>query len=210
MPRETQEASLSSVYQFCRRVCSTNLAPIPEEGCKCTGGGPTLTSHFITSNYERISSVTSMLKSLGWESFRDRRWDIRDCTLQWIKGFLSGHTQQVLIEGKQSGSSPVTSSFPQCTVFGPILFLTFINDLPQWAQHSKIRLFADDCIILKEIRSSKDCLLLQQDINSIGKWEREWLMEFNSTKCQTLIIPTISTPILSNYHFHEVKDKKRP
>ena len=127
-------------------------------------------------------------------------YGIRGHTLQWIKSFPSGTTQQVLVEGKQSGSAPVTSGVPKGTVLGPILFLTFTNNLPQWAQHSKIRLFADDCIIQKEIRSNQDCH--QQDINSIAKWEREWLMEFNPSKCQTLTIPASPACILHDYHLH--------
>lgn len=130
-------------------------------------------------------------------------YGIRGTNLKWIENFLSDRTQRVLVEGMQSDSAPVTSGVPQGTVLGPILFLVFINDLPEWAKHSKIRLFADDCIIQKEIRSDQDCLLLQQDIDSIGRWEREWLMEFNPSKCQTLTIPTNSTPILHDYRLHD-------
>ena len=60
------------------RVCSTSLGPTCEKWCKCSRGGPnTPIVRFVTNNNERTSSVTATLKSLGWLSLRDRRWDTR-------------------------------------------------------------------------------------------------------------------------------------
>jgi hypothetical protein len=57
----------------------------------------------------------------------------------------------VVIDGVTSNTVPVTSGVPQGTVLGPILFLIYINDFPEYLTHSKLRLFADDSIIYKEI-----------------------------------------------------------
>ena len=57
---------------------------------------------------------------------------------------------------------------PQGTVLGPLLFLVFINDLPDNIL-SRVRLFADDCILYREIRTTQDCHTLQIDLNIFVK-----------------------------------------
>ena len=132
-------------------------------------------------------------------------YGIRGNTLRWITNFLKDRTQRVVVEGKSSGSTPVSSGVPQGTVLGPILFLIYIDDLPSRAQHSTIRLFADDCIIQKSITAEEDCLKLQQDIDNIAQWERDWLMEFHPDKCQVLSIPASRSPIYHSYHLHDTR-----
>ena len=81
-------------------------------------------------------------------------YGIRNDTLQWISAWLSGHTQKVILDGVCSDPAPVLSGVPQGSVLGPILFLIFINDLPDI--NSTVRLFADDCLLYRNIRGSGD------------------------------------------------------
>ena len=75
---------------------------------------------------------------------------VRSPTQKWFDNFLSGRTQQVMVDGKLSDIAPVTSGVPQGSVLGPILFLVFINDMPECIK-SNARLFADDTIVYRRI-----------------------------------------------------------
>ena len=64
--------------------------------------------------------------------------------------------------------------------------------------------FADDCILRMEIRTADDCFKLQEDIHTVGEWEKTWLMEFHPGKCEVLTIPSgkLEPPILKTYNLH--------
>jgi hypothetical protein len=88
--------------------------------------------------------------------------------------FLANRTQTVLLENTTSEKIAVTSGVPQGTVLWPILFLIYINDLPDYSKHSQIRLFVDDSIIYRPIKTQADCIKLQEDLESAVKWEPDW------------------------------------
>ena len=73
----------------------------------------------------------------------------------------------------------VTSGVPQGSVLGPLLFLLFINDLPDSVQAS-IKLFADDVKLIGNAAMPDD---IQGDLNKLSDWERKWCMTFNVSKC---------------------------
>jgi hypothetical protein len=122
---------------------------------------------------------------------------IRGSTKNWIEGFLIKRHQKVLIDGQSSSGSPVVSGVPQGTVLGPLLFLTYINDLPNCVA-SDVRLFADDLILYRKIDSPNDCNVLQQDINSLCRWESSWQMKFNISKCYIMRMTH-----KQNFHHHQ-------
>ena len=129
-------------------------------------------------------------------------YGVRGNTLSWIKSFLADRTQKVVLNGKQLETIPVTSGVPQGTVLGPLLFLIYINDLPDSVRHSTTRLFADDYLIYRNIRSARDTELLQQDMDQLQIWEKDWLMNFNTSKCQTIHFSRKRTPITKTYTIH--------
>ena len=88
-----------------------------------------------------------------------------------------------------SAEADVISGVPQGTVLGPLLFLAFINDLPE-STSSDTRLFADDALIYRHIKSDEDARRLQQDLDALQKWESEWQMNFHPEKCQVIRICT--------------------
>ena len=110
-------------------------------------------------------------------------------------------TQTVVINGENSESAPVVSGVPQGTVLGPLLFLVYINDLPDLVT-CKIRLFADDALIYRTIDSIQDALLLQNDLAKLITWESNWSMEFNPDKCKVLRITNKRKTINQSYIMH--------
>ena len=77
------------------------------------------------------------------------------------------------------------SSVPKGLVLGPVLFRIFINDLPDKIR-SSVRLFAGDCVLYRNIHLLQDCLILQEDLISLGQWEGDWQMKFNVAKCHSM------------------------
>ena len=90
------------------------------------------------------------------------------CTFNRIRSFLLDRRQRVAINSSYSSWLNCTSGVPQGSVLGPLLFLIFINDLPEVVTHSNILLYADDAKVLKTIVSRLDCIHLQADLDAIS------------------------------------------
>ena len=72
---------------------------------------------------------------------------------------------------------------PQGTVLGPLLFLIYIIDLPE-KLNSSAMLFADDCLLCREVNTTSDTNKLQKDLDMLQEWETKWqirwlLMQIN-------------------------------
>ena len=114
-------------------------------------------------------------------------YGIRNKTLEWIKSFLLGRSQRVQVNGAKSDWADVTSGVPQGSVLGPFLFITYINDIVCHL-NCKIKLFADDAVMYREILSSQDEAIFQNDIDFITDWANSWQMSLNLDKCNVMSI----------------------
>ncbi|KAK7089679.1 hypothetical protein V1264_024363 [Littorina saxatilis] len=103
----------------------------------------------------------------------------------WLTNFLTKRTMRVVVEGEASEEAAVLSGVPQGTVLGPLMFLCHINDLPE-STKSTVRLFADDCLLYREIHTSHDHLTLKADLKQLEIWAKKWGMRFNAQKCYIL------------------------
>ena len=108
--------------------------------------------------------------------------------LAWIKAWLSGRKQRVVLNGHESDWLPVHSGVPQGSVLGPLLFLVFINDIDSALNLdlASIFKFADDTKVLRVVNNDEDRAGLQQDINNLFAWSQEWQMLFNGDKCKVI------------------------
>ena len=115
------------------------------------------------------------------------RYGIHGNLLSWMESSLTKRVQTVICEGATSTSSPLTSGVPQGSVLGPLLFPTYINDLPNGLT-STVKLFVDDTLLYGVVVEDSDCDNLQDDLNKLETWQQEWQMQFNSSKCNIICI----------------------
>ena len=112
-------------------------------------------------------------------------YGIRGSTHKWISSWLPERCQKVVLKGQASDPVTVLSGVPHESVLGPVLFLVFIIDLPENIR-SSVRLFADDCVLYRNIKSPIDCQILQDELNSLAQWETDWQIKFNVANCHSM------------------------
>ena len=81
----------------------------------------------------------------------------------------------------------MVSGVPQGSVLGPLLFVIYINDLPDKLESSSL-MFADDTKIFKDITLENDIQALQRDLVKLEEWSSIWLLKFHPDKCKVLTI----------------------
>ena len=104
---------------------------------------------------------------------------------KWIRSFLTGRRQKVVVNGEKSDWGKVTSGIPQGSILGPLMFVLYINDLPNEIESSML-LFADDTKIFREIKSIKDQETLQSDVDAMCDWSSKWLLKYHPDKCKSM------------------------
>ena len=175
-----------------RRSCETQLLQFIDELARSMSNGKQV--DVAVMDFSKAFDVVPHKRL----SHKLHFYGIRGNTLKWIEDFLRNRTQQVVIDGEASSTAPVTSGVPQGSVLGPILFLAFINDMPESVK-SMSRLFADDSIIYREVTSPDSCQQLQDDLKALEDWERKWGMSFNPSKCHIIHISRKKNPIKTTY-----------
>lgn len=168
----------------CRRSCETQLVQFVHDLASNLDGS--------VNRGHKQTDVIIMDFAKAFDKVPHRRllykleyYGIRGSTHKWISSWLSGRSQRVVLEGQASDPVPVLSGVPQGSVLGPVLFLIFINDLPDNLR-SSVRLFADDCVLYRNISSPQDCNILQEDLDNLARWEVDWQMKFNIAKCHSM------------------------
>ena len=132
-------------------------------------------------------------------------YGIRGHLLLWIRNFLSQRREQVRVNDTISNWQNVISDVPQDSIFGPVLFIIYINDLPRDII-VLLFLFADDTKLMQNLISTTSHNGLQYDINRFIKWFKKWELKFNTSKCKVMDFGNdISNSMLD---FNDQKRKK--
>ena len=150
-----------------KRSCETHLAVTIDSIAKSMAEGTQVDIILLDFSKAYDKELNErLLRKLGY-------YGVRGPTLKLIRDFLTYRQQQVLLDGHHSSTAKVLSGLPQGTVFGPLLFLTFIIELQKW--HSQRLDFsqADDCLLYQTIKITEDTKILLQDPSALEKWEKE-------------------------------------
>ena len=178
-----------------KRSCETQLVCLVEDlarnlqNCRQTD----LVLLDFSKAFDKVNHEKLLLKL--------HQYGIRGNILRWVRGFLCYRSQTVAVDGEESDEVPVTSGVPQGSVLGPILFLIYINDLPDHVR-SKVRLFADDTALYLTLDTPDSYNTLQKDLDNLQIWESLWDMEFNPSKCQVIQVTRSRNPIDTVYTLH--------
>ena len=109
--------------------------------------------------------------------------------LRWIESYLFKRSQYVAVEGFDSSLLPVVSGVPQGSVLGPLLFITYINNvISVVSNESELNLFADDIVLFRVIKSAADYIHVQSDIDSISSFISGRFLKFNTKKCRQMLV----------------------
>ena len=115
-------------------------------------------------------------------------YEIGGKTNAWISLFLCSLSQQDVVNGHTSQSAGVLSGVPQGSVLGPMLFLLYINNIGEGVV-SQMRIFTDDSIVYRQIRTPADHFTLASDLSKFLLWAKTRQMDFN-VKVSALSVTT--------------------
>ena len=121
-----------------------------------------------------------------------KAYGVHPSLCRWVEDFLTARTFRVRVEDSVSPPSQVSSGVPQGSVLGPLLFLLYINDLPDNLLCDS-PFFADDGKIISVGPDKAD---LQRDLGEVVAWADRWKMAFNATKTQHLHFGNGESPSL--------------
>ena len=147
--------------------------------------------------------------------FKLKQYGMHPLYINWIKQYLNYRKQRVKINNEYSEWQNVTSGIPQGSVLGPLLFVIYINDIPEACnKYCDIYLFADDAKISKIIKNKNDIENLQKGCNALEKWINLWLVSLNVDKCLAMFINKDNNENNNNYtikgknliHLNSTKD----
>ena len=109
--------------------------------------------------------------------------------LRWFQSYLSDRSQKCSVNGHLSTASPITCGVPQGSIIGPLLFLVYINDLPNCLEKASPRMYADDTSISLAAANLSD---LENKINreliNLNRWLKANKLNLNIAKTEFMII----------------------
>ncbi len=118
-----------------------------------------------------------------------RSYGLNSALISWINDLQCFRTQRVRIDNSYSSPTHVENGIPRGSVLGPLLFVIYINGLPD-ARHDpcSLFLFADDAKLYKVISQYSDLTLLTKACQAQLEWCAKWCTRLNTDKCKALTL----------------------
>ena len=119
-------------------------------------------------------------------------YGVQGNSLALFDSYLKGRSQMCVVNGTISSPQMISHGVPQGSILGPLLFLLFINDLPNCLKHSTPGLFADDTNVTvadRDIYVIEN--LLNEDLEQMSKWLTSNKLSLNLTKTEFMLIGSL-------------------
>ena len=132
-------------------------------------------------------------------------YGISDNLQSWLTNYLSACFQRAVLEGASSQWAPITSGAPQGSLLAPLMFVIFINDLPD-ASNGEVNtaLYADDSKIFGAVKCIYDCEVVQTTLSNMDEWTG-YNIQFNTSKCKVLTVTCKKQPMHYDYTLKNVQ-----
>ena len=125
--------------------------------------------------------LTSKLTNIGFSP----------STIKWFMSYLTLRKQRTLANQTLSNYETVQSGVPQGSILGPILFLIYVNDIPDALTHSKHKLYADDTLLYLSSKNNLDtCTKINEDLTALDLWCNQNKMHINYQKTNFMCFGT--------------------
>ena len=116
-------------------------------------------------------------------------YGIDKSSLEWFQNYLHGRSQCVRVNNVTSDEKPCHIGVPQGSILGPLLFLLYVNDLPQYVQNQNCNIFADDTIIYSFGSNVEELSCkMQGALDSIMPWYMTNRLSINANKSAVMLI----------------------
>ena len=185
LPSIWKKANVSPIFKKGDKTEPANYRPISLTCVLCN-----VLEHVVASGISKHFTEQKILSELQ-HGFREKK----SCETQFV--MLVDELSKSMQSGKQTDLILLDFS----KALGPILFLAYINDLPEQVR-SRVGLFADDTAMYLAFDKQADLEILQKDLEILENWEKLWDISFNPSKCQVIHVTRRKTPLQTNNHLH--------
>lgn len=150
-------------------------------------------NHAMNLNYFTICTFIDFKKAFDCVNFNRLlakliHISIDHDNIKWFLDYFSNRTQSVKMGDRTSSVSEVKCGVPQGSVLGPLLFLIYVNDLPNLNINSHILMYADDVVLFKSGPNLNEIIdTMQNDIAMVTKWSNFNRLTINFSKSNYMV-----------------------